>query len=693
MTEKPMFTPESGILTNEQFLTKIAESDFPVAISNKNIVYYNIPAAFDIEVSSFYERGEKRAVMYHWQFGILNWVTAGRTWDSYIRFMRVLSTILGLNNDRRLVVYIHNFSYEFQFMRKRFEWDKLFFLEERKPVYALTNGVEYRCSLKLSSKSLQKVGEDLQKYKVKKMVGDLDYQMLRTPKTPLSPTELGYCENDIRVILAYIMEKIETDGDITMIPLTNTGYVRNYCRKACFRKYKKYRGLMAELTLDPDEYKQLKRGFCGGFTHASAKYSGKIMEHVGSFDFTSSYPAVMLSEKFPMSRSKLISEIKDTEELKYYLSHYCCLFDVTFIGLIPKVNYDHPISYSKLINSFGVLTDNGRVVSAESVSLTCTEQDFYVYSEFYQWESMTIKKFRIYEKGYLPRDFVKAILKMYKDKTTLKGVAGEEINYMISKNMLNSAYGMAVTDIVRDEITYEYDEFSSTKPDLDKAIDDYNSSKRRFLFYPWGVWVTAYARANLFSGILECKDDYIYSDTDSIKVLHVRNHAEYINRYNDQIMEKLRRAAEFHGISPDEFSPLNRKGVAKPIGVWDYEGEYDRFKTIGAKRYITEKNGEYSLTVAGVNKTKARDYIVSHFDEPMDALADHLVVPKEYSGRLTVTYCDEPYSTVVKDYLGEYCEVSEESYIHMEPSEYELTMSDEYKAFLNKIFNVRDDSW
>ena len=255
----------------------------PQVSTNKNIHYYNVPAAFDIEVSSFYQDDEKKACMYVWQFGILNWVTYGRTWDEYKKFMSVLSTVLDLSNERRLVVYIHNFSYEFQFMRKRFEWDKVFFLEERKPVYAITGGIEYRCSLKLSGKSLAKVGQDLQKYHIQKRVGDLDYSLIRTYKTPLTQEEWGYCEADIRVLLAYIQEKIEADGDITLIPLTNTGYVRNYCRKACFKRWKRYKGLMSELVLTPEEYSQLKRVFAGGFTHANAHYSRRVVVHVGSF--------------------------------------------------------------------------------------------------------------------------------------------------------------------------------------------------------------------------------------------------------------------------------------------------------------------------------------------------------------------------------------------------------------------------
>ena len=272
-----------GLLSRLNFIKAVAEADLPIVTNNKKRSYYNVPAAFDIETSSFYIDGEKKACMYVWQFGILNWVTYGRTWEEFDHFMSVLSTVLQLNEDLRLVVYVHNFAYEFQWMRKRIHWDKLFFLDKRKPVYGISGGFEYRCSLKLSGKSLAKVGQDLQKYHIQKRVGDLDYSLVRTYKTPLTQEEWGYCEADIRVLLAYIQEKIEADGDITLIPLTNTGYVRNYCRKACFKRWKRYKGLMSELVLTPEEYSQLKRVFAGGFTHANAHYSRRVVVHVGSF--------------------------------------------------------------------------------------------------------------------------------------------------------------------------------------------------------------------------------------------------------------------------------------------------------------------------------------------------------------------------------------------------------------------------
>lgn len=703
-TSASTFSPEEGLLSRIDFLEKISNAILPTITTNKKITYYNVPCGFDIEVSSFYYQGEKCACMYVWQFGILNWVTYGRTWDEFEVFMSVLSTVLGLSSQRRLVIYVHNLAYEWQFIRKRIEWDKTFFLDMRKPVYAISGGFEYRCSLKLSSKSLKKVGEDLQKYKYEKKMGDLDYALIRTSVTPLTTKELGYCEADIRVLLAYIQEKIESDGDISLIPLTNTGYVRNYCRKACFARWKRYKNLMAQLILEAEEYSQLKRGFGGGFTHASAKFSRRTVKDVGSFDFTSSYPYVMLSEMFPMSKGELVDDIESPEKLEYYLTHYCCLFDITIKDVVPKVDYDHPISASKLIASEGVAKDNGRVIFAESLTMTVTEQDYAVYREFYDWDitTMEIHQFRIYEKGYLPTPFVKAILKLYKDKTTLKGVSGEEINYMISKNMLNASFGMTVTDIVRETIEYVDNEHMSVKPNVEEAIKSYNSGVKRFLFYPWGVWVTAYARANLFSGILACGDDYIYSDTDSVKVRNYENHMDYFNSYNDLVARKLKAAAEYHKIDIAEFSPLNKKGVPKPIGVWDFEGVFKRFKTVGAKRYIIERydkdidedHPHYELTVAGVNKRKAMAYIEKEYKDPFDGLNEGLIVPEEYSGRLILDYCgDEPCYGVIEDYLGNVGEFSELSYVHMEPTTYELTYSPEYKAYIDKIMEVTDDSW
>ena len=691
-----MFTVGGGLLSQTEFLIKVNEllsSDWLVR-DNKRVEYYNVPAGFDIEVSSFYQ-GEKkpenkRGIMYIWQFGIFNLVTTGRTWKEFEVLISMVQKILSLNENRRLVVYVHNLPYEFQFIRKHFDWDEVFILTERKPVYATTGGIEFRCSLKLAGgKALANVAKDLQKYKVEKAVGNLDYEQIRTPLTPLTEKELLYCENDIRVILCYIQEKIEQDGDITKIPLTNTGYVRNYCRKECYSRWKPYRKVMESLTLEADEYSQLKRAFQGGFTHANAHYVGKVLDNVGSHDFTSSYPAVMVLEKFPMAKAEYISNGINESELMELLITRCCLFDIEIWGLMPKLFHEHPISRYKCPVCENAIVDNGRIVMAEHIITTITEQDFFVYTEFYTWDRIEIKNLRTYQKNYLPKNFVQSILNLYEKKTVLKDVEGEEVNYMISKNMINASYGMAVTDPIRDELMYSDNTFYTIPKNIAEGIDKYNTNIRRFLFYPWGVWVTAYARANLFSGIIEMGDDYVYSDTDSIKSMNTERHEDYFNAYNAQILDKIELASQYHNLDKSLFAPYTKKGKQKIIGVWDDEGVYDKFKTLGAKRYLTMKGVQstepkYMITLAGSNKKKTMEYLVGTGD-PFGNFTDGLSIPPENSGRLILSYIDNETTGTIVDMFGVPYEYHELSSIHMEKSEYNLSMSEEFVRYLEGL--------
>lgn len=704
-----MFSWEEGLLSQADFLYKVnnfVNTVNCIVNTNKNVRYYNIPAGFDIETSSFYLNGEKRACMYIWQFGIQSWITTGRTWEEFKRFIEILKLSLGICPQLKLLVYVHNLPYEFQWIRKHFDWDKVFLLDERKPVYCDYGGLEFRCSLKLAGgRSLDSVAHDLQKYKVKKLVGNLDYQLIRTPLTPLSETELKYCENDIRVILSYIMEKIEQDGDITKIPLTNTGYVRQYCRKACYKSWKRYRALIKELTISPDEYSQLKRAFQGGFTHASAIKVDKIWHNVGSHDLRSSYPATMVLEKFPMSKSVLIEEERSQEEIERLFLTKACLFDIEIWGLYPKVHYEHIISKSKCFIAEGYVVDNGRLSFAEHIKTTMTEQDYFSMSRFYVWDKISISNLRVYDKEYLPKPFVKSILDLYSDKTKLKGVDGEELNYMISKNMINAAYGMIVTDPVRDELEYTYDMFRKFPANIMEAIDKYNNNIRRFLFYPWGVWVTAYARANLMSSIISMGEDYIYSDTDSNKCLHPEQHTDYFNIYNSQIKDKIIKSANHFSLPIEKYMPKTTKGKEQIIGTWADEGSYLQFKTLGAKRYLVSKphiqsftdNGlevtielvEFELTVAGVNKRKAMAYLKKG-GHPFMSFDVNLVVPSEYSGRLISTYIDEETEGDIVDYSGIQYHFHELSSIHMEPTDYSIDRAEQYRNYLKGVVDISE---
>ncbi len=442
---------------------------------------------------------------------------------------------------------------------------------------------------------------------------------------------------------------------------------------------------MSTMKLVVDEYKQLKRAFSGGFTHASVFFSGKVVEDVTSVDFTSSYPAVMIAEQFPMSSSEEI-EITSKEDFYHNLKYYCCLFDCHFEGLESTFLYENYISESHCFNKKGIITNNGRIVSADSIDLTITEQDFLIIMRTYKWKVLKVGNFRRYHKGYLPKDLIKAILRLYENKTTLKGIEEKIIEYMRSKGMLNSTFGMCVTDIARDEILYDK-EWNKKAPELKEVLDKYNKSNSRFLFYPWGVWVTAYARRNLWTGILECKEDYIYSDTDSIKLRNYEKHKEYFDKYNTIITNQLHKTIDFLHLNEEKLHPKTIKGIEKPIGVWDYDGHYKRFKTLGAKRYMVEyDDGKISLTVSGLNKKTAIPYLQQKYgDNIFEGFDKHLYVPREYTGSNTHTYIDNERTGTIIDYLGKEYNYKEETSVHIEGSEYTLALSKEYTDYILQV--------
>lgn len=703
--EKLRFDKTESFDTKEDFIDYINRLEIPFIKTNKKVEYANIPSSFDIETSSFIDdNGEKTAIMYCFTFGINGHSYFGRTWNELFEMLQLITERYNLSFDKRLVVYVHNLGYEFQFMYKRFTWNRIFATQDRTPLTALTTGgIEFRCSFLLSGYSLAKVGEHLQKYPVKKMVGDLDYQLIRHSKTPMTKEEIGYVFNDGMVVMCYIQEQIEQFGNITKIPFTKTGNVRKYCRNQCLyggggshkkssSNYRNYRRIInATAITSVNEYKQLKRAFMGGFTHANALIVGNTINNVTSFDFTSSYPYVMISEKFPMLRGELIQKLTP-EIFQISIDKYCCLFDVTFIDLESIIFFEHYISSSHCRDLIDYRLDNGRIVHAKQLSITITEQDYMIIKKCYSWKHMKIRNFRRYKRDYLPKPFVLSILNLYKNKTELKGVKGKEIEYLASKELINSCYGMCVTDICREEREFDVttNEWKKEHNEIDyqKCLDKYNNSKQRFLSYAWGIWVTAYARRNLWKGIMEFKQDYLYSDTDSIKVINVNQHMKFIDEYNQDVIRKLKSAMFHHGLSMDYVSPSSIDGIIHTIGLWDNETPipYKKFKTLGAKRYMVEyADGKHSLTISGLNKKTAIPYLESKNTELFDLFKEDMYVPKEYTGKNIHTYIDEYRSGIIKDYRGVPCEYEEFSCVHLDGSEYTLSLAREYVDFLLSI--------
>ena len=684
-----------------EFLTDYLDFEPEITKDNKQINHVNIECAFDIETTSTEVQGEKFAFMYVWMFGlgVGNSVYYGRTWNEFVEFCETLQNRFELSETKKLVIYVHNLGYEFQFMRKYFRWLSVFSVDERKPIKALSSfGIEFKDSYILSGYSLANTAKNLTKHNIKKLVGDLDYELIRHEKTELTQNEIEYCINDIQIILAYINEQIEIYGNISLLPNTNTGRVRKFVRdnsfyrsvtgkKGGYRQYVKYTKIMQDLTLDSETYKQLKRAFMGGFTHANSNHVGKVIENVTSIDFTSSYPSVMLSEKFPMTRFKSVNVTK-ISQLNKICSRHAVVFDVKFINIRPKIENELYLSESKCYNIINSVVSNGRIYSADSVITTLTNIDYEIMNRVYEWDEMSVSNVKYSVQNYLPKSIIESVLKLYQDKTELKDVAGFEVEYLLSKGMLNSIYGMTVTDIAKPLVTYTND-WGKEPLKLGDEISKYNESKNRFLFYAWGVWITAYARRNLWTGIIATGNDYIYSDTDSLKITNYQNHQKYIDFFNDKIIHKMVAMCEHYDLDLDLLAPQTKDGKEKIIGVWDLDGHYTHFKTLGAKRYLYKDDKGFHLTVAGLSKQNGMKYILKVCDNDIDKVFtmfnDELFIPKDETGKMTHTYIDIKQTALITDYKGQAVEVTTLSSVHLEKCEFTLSISENYKIFLKQL--------
>lgn len=661
-----------------------------------SIEYINYAFSFDTETSSFYSpQGEKQCCMYLWGFGYGDKCYVGRTWGEFLDLCEELHNQLNLSVERRIIVYVHNLGYDFQFFRKHLKWYKVFSIKEREPLCVVTtDGIEFRDSYLLSGLSLAKTAEGLTKHSVRKMVGDLDYELIRHTETPITDEEMGYMINDCLVVTAYIEEQMEQYGNIVHIPFTKTGKVRKWCKDYIMHHKDKwnYVKLIKSLTLDMEDYQLCKEAYAGGFSHANAFHVGEVLENVESFDFTSSYPAVMCSELFPMSRPYKVV-IKNVEHLKELTKKYCVIFNADFHNIQSKISYEHFISKSKCLKiALPEVEDNGRLVSAKAINITLTDVDFWVIERAYTWDKIKFGKAIVFVKNPLPRALLECVYHFYEGKTTLKGVEGKEEEYQNLKEMLNSLYGMCVTNIIRDDWVYDLDENEWAGSQTgSEGIEEYNNKKNRFLYYPWGVFITAYARRNLWTGIFELKHDYVYADTDSLKVLNYDKHKEYFEKYNKWIISKLDYILKLSK-AEGTYCPETIKGEKKYLGTWDREHSIKMYKTLGAKRYLCYYGDkDFMLTIAGLSKSYGMDYLKKKhrtIKGIFDAFQNDMYIPEDFTNKKTHTYIDKEMTGYVTDYLGNKCIYHELSGIHLSKCSFQLSLS---KLFIDFLLGLENE--
>lgn len=278
--------------------------------------------------------------------------------------------------------------------------------------------------------------------------------------------------------------------------------------------------------------------------------------------------------------------IKDRKQM---LSRFAYILVVEFKNIKCKY-YNNFISQSKCREIKRGKYDNGRVMEAESLTITLTDVDFYFLLDTYKYDSYEIKEsyYSVYD--YLPKQFIEFVLEKYVNKTAYKNVEGMEVEYAKEKNKFNALYGMSVTNMIRDEVLYD-NVLDWTERELENTeiIAKLNEEKKKaFLSFSYGVWVTAYARSNLLKNVIQLDEQVVYCDTDSMKLKEGYDKT-VIEKYNKFVIQKLKYVSKLLDIPYEKFSPKDSKGERHILGVFDNDGQYDEFITQGAKKYAYTK--------------------------------------------------------------------------------------------------------
>ena len=628
--------------------------------------YKDLVTSFDIETTSIPEIRQSFMYVWQWAFGP-DLVVMGRTWEELSSFIGALRECF--RPDEFLVVYVHNLSFEFQFLSGIFDFrsEDVFALKSRSVLKCvLKDFLEFRCSYIHSNMSLAKWTEKLGVKHGKLSGEEYDYDRIRTCSTPLSDREIQYCCNDVLGVVEAIMYECEKDGDnLYTIPLTSTGYVRRDAKNA-LKAVNHY--WLLKLQPNFHIYTMCRECFRGGNTHANRYLAGLILHIVTGMDEASAYPTMICCREFPVRPFFEYGEATMDEVIRLMtVRHKALLMRVRIWGIRLKDDgWPCPyLSFDKVRRCVDPALDNGRILEAAYLETTLTDIDFKIILREYEFDHIEFPDVAHSTYGPLPEVYTDLVKSYFKRKTELKGIKDEEYYYNKAKELLNSLYGLMAQDPVKVSEIYQDGQWIFSAEDPEELLE--KNSRKAFLPYQWGVWCTAWARLALEDAIELAGDHFAYGDTDSVKFTGKVD----FSKMNARIIET---AKEHEAYAAD------RKGRIHYMGEFEHDSDYITFATLGAKKYCytaLDDDGEVRLhiTIAGVNKKKGAEGL----EKAGGISAFRLGFVFREGGGNEVVYNDAVPEDPV-EVNGEEVRITRNVFIG--PSEYTLGITDEYQKLI-----------
>ena len=640
------------------------------------------------------------------------------------------------NRKSKCRVYFHNLSFDIaelsnifreEFAKRGGGRSRTFARSPRRPMKTaaeLNNiMIEFRDSFILTNKKLLNWGKD-ENLPVQKIEKPSEYyDKIRHPGTKLTEEEYEYAIVDIVTGIYGIRKFVERFGSLYKIPLTATSIVRQDARIALAEDPDwGVSQLEVQQSYNYDFFLKLTKLYTGGWTHANARYTNKIISiddpeadiiaMTICHDFASSYPFQLTTASnyqtgpFKEVDTKLFNEYFKDRSIKNCKTIWFGRFRISKV----KSKLDNSFfSYSKCLDFPKLVKDetnmkkgeryrldNGRVRATDYMECYMSDVDWDIFRRAYNFKC--IECIELYEApcGRLSTTLIEFILEAYRVKTSCKS---DPSKYRAAKERVNSIYGVACTKIVSDIVEYCIDgtwKSDGTPETMQKQfakIIEKTKPENMINCYGVGIWCCKNAMHALWEFIIKFDKKVVYCDTDSLKGLLNKQDLKFIDEYNKNVEKMENEIADELGFPRDMFAPKTEDGVTKRLGLFEREHDCLTYSVLGAKRYycefmdkVKDKKGKkhefrnHETTIAGLPKKAGYKKIKSakQFLNPVDTVFD-----VNESMKKGAFYNDNQKPVKWIDYQGNTYISDEQFTCCIMPVTFDLKMASNFENFLD----------
>lgn len=465
------------------------------------------------------------------------------------------------------------------------------------------DGVEctFRDSLKIFPKSAAKLGE---LYNIPKLKGEWDYSLFRYPSDELSPItaqEWAYVDHDVMIISraladyrsrGYVENTQASIAYNDRLRRTYPWFKKTWARRLKDRDYEKFLDCFPRdiRPLDFKLHKHLLLAYYGGISYLNPRYACEDLKHIHSYDVHSMYPDKMANAWLPVGAPLIIDNPTQAEAWRLIRNYKCVIVDWDNLSLQLKSADHFPALMFPTAPQTSVRME-GKIIKCENELAVLTGIDCQIMESEYNILSGSITRVYLFKSKRGPyRDFVKYWMTIKSDADRVRNdpdATPEQISAALTlrelaKVMLNASYGKDGTKLLREPHKTYLD------PETDLLECTIESEVAVIEYYlPSAIFICATARWQLFSAVRLLRTEFVYCDTDSVKV-------------TERGKAILEASPEFK-IDPYE------------LGTWGYEGEYI------TARFVRQKTYSYTQLKRG---RPERHYIVCGAPDDIKSVMD-----------------------------------------------------------------------